>query len=127
LGFIVFFIELARNIAPKISDERGLQLRERSPQQQRIHARMLVRLQNRFVEQRLGLPWPRSSAKQPVFRARIVKLFLPRKWLVKILDLARALAPLRLVGSKLHGIGTTDAHKQTRMKAKCGNNSDFYL
>ncbi len=40
LGFVIFFVQLARHVPPEIRDQRSLQLRKRSPQQQRVHARM---------------------------------------------------------------------------------------
>ncbi len=82
LRFVVLFVQLARHIPPEISDQRSFQLRIRPPQQQRVHARMLVRLQNRFVEQRLGFPRTRRAAEETILRHRIVKFLLARKWLV---------------------------------------------
>src|SRR6266404_3894098 len=102
---VVLFVEFTRHIPPEVSDERRLQLRKRPPQQQRIHARMLVRLQDCFVEQRFGLPGPRRAAKQPILRRRIVKFLLPRKRFVKIFDLVRALPPCGL-GFRWHSSTT---------------------
>ncbi len=103
LGFVVFVVQLARHIAPKISDQRSFQLRIRPPHQQRVHAGMLVCLVNRFIQQRLGFSRPRRSAEEPIFCARIVKFLLARKWLVKILNFVRAFPRLRFVCSNPHG------------------------
>src|SRR5258708_36109084 len=83
LGFVVFLVQLARHVAPKISDKRSLKLRKCPPQEQRVHARMQMRLINGFVQQCLSFPRPRSTAKQAVFRFGIVKFSLPVKWLVR--------------------------------------------
>src|SRR5882762_11525908 len=124
---VVLFIEFTRHIPPEVSDERRLQLRKRPPQQQRIHARMLVRLQDRFVEQRFGLPGPRRAAEKTILRRRIVKFFLPRKWFVKIFDLVRALPPCGL-GFRWHGSRTgTLACLWKRGRASGRNSSNRYV
>src|ERR1019366_8614820 len=108
LRFVVLVIQLAWHIAAKICDERRLQLRKRSPQQQRVHARMLVRLVDRLVEQRLGLPRSRRPAKQAILFARTVKFKLPGKWrvlelLAECVERADTVTRLRFVCFNPHG------------------------
>ena len=73
LRFLKVLVQLARHVAPEIEQQRLLELGKRAPQQQRVRARMLVRLQDRLHQQRLRFPRPRRPAKQPVLRARAVK------------------------------------------------------
>src|SRR2546427_10686701 len=84
LRFIEAAVQTARNVAAKISEERGLQLRIGAAQQQRVAAGRFVRLKNRFPQQRLGLAGASGASEQSILRRRAMKLFLARKRVVVI-------------------------------------------
>src|SRR5579859_4346639 len=82
LGFIVSAVERARHVAPEICQQRRFQLWIRAPQQQRIRTGLIVRLANRFKEQRFRLARTSGASEESVFCRTMMKLQLALKCVV---------------------------------------------
>src|SRR3989442_13684359 len=84
LRFIEAAVQTARNVAAKISEERGLQLGIGAAQQQRVAAGRFVGLKNRFPKQRLGLARASGPSEQTILRRRTMKILLAREGLIVV-------------------------------------------
>jgi hypothetical protein len=86
LRFLKTLVKLARDVSTEIVQQRLLELGERAPKQQRVGVRVLVRLDDRFHQQRLRFARACSATEQTIFRGRRVKLLLLGEWRVSEID-----------------------------------------
>ncbi len=83
LRVVVGAVEFARNVAAEVEKERGFELGKCAAKKKRVRAVMLVRLENRFHQQRFRSSRAGRAAEKAIFGRRVMKFLLLRKRLVR--------------------------------------------